>query len=53
MWLHELDQATEEERDALARRILTSLYEIAAAERGLEIVSIEIHRKDERKDVKA
>ena len=49
MWLHEIDQATEEERDALARRILTSLYEIAAMERELEIVSIEIRKKGESK----
>lgn len=49
MWLHEIDQATEEERDALARRILTSLYEIAAMEKGLEIVSIEFHKKGETK----
>ena len=52
MWLHELDKATPEERDALARRILTSLYEIAAMEKGLEIVSIEIHKKGEETERK-
>ena len=47
MWLHEIDQASSEERDALARRILRTLCEIAAREKGYEIESIEIRKKDE------
>ena len=44
-WL--LEHPDSQEADAFARRFLTRLYEIAAKERGLEIESITIRKKDD------
>lgn len=47
MWLHEIEPGTKE-ADALARRLLTSLYTIAARDKGYELESITIHKKGEQ-----
>ncbi len=44
MWLHEIDQATQEERDALARRIYTSLCEVWCRQNGLELKDVKVER---------
>ena len=41
MWLHEIEPGTPE-ADALARKILTALYECAAMSRGLDPNKLEI-----------
>lgn len=45
MWLHEIVPGSPEE-DALARKILTALYECAAAAQGCRLESITITKKE-------
>lgn len=43
-----IEHATPEERDALARRILTALYEIAARDKGYVLESVHIYKRGEK-----
>lgn len=45
MWLDEIVPGSEE-AEALAKRLLTSLYEIAAREKGYELESVRIYKRE-------